>query len=69
MKLPKQVVLAGAIATATPEPDSELTARLNATAPCLWCVLARGLDTPGFLLQYQDWLKIEELFLDKFRVL
>lgn len=27
-----------------------------------------GLDTPGFLLQYQEWLKIEGMFLDKFRV-
>ena len=22
--------------------------RITATAPCLWCVLARGLETPGF---------------------
>ena len=36
MKQPKQVFLVGGIATATPEPDSELTARLTATAPCLW---------------------------------
>ena len=50
MRLPKPVVLVGGTATATPEPDSELTARLTATAPCFGAVVPEGTaELSGFL--------------------
>ena len=41
--------------------------RITATTPCLWCVLARGLDTPGFLFFRRKYQL--RLFLEGYRML
>ena len=42
MKLPKQVVLVGVIATAAPGTDADLHEVITAIVACLWCGVARG---------------------------